>query len=1846
MELMWIAVIGAYVYSIYVCFQKGKPGFAWTGVAGLFPFFTPFLAWFPIVGALRPAMPGSPWILEREPEGTDKAYMSAPPPVVPEQGPMPGPTGVPSPHGAIPQFLDRAVAAGVIPDDVRTRLLDFHWAPPTPVREPNREEHPNPATEFLTRRPGPARPPATRPPTDDRRPAPEPVSTSAPSRQPEPQPARPPSPLQRRMSRVVESATELWDAASSDIALHGLAYLGVLLTFIGILGFLLFAFQDVPNSAQPLVEGFIAIVFFGWAWVLRRQGVSTVANALELIGGMTLPLILFAGFVDEAPIPPDATGGVLIATMTITALVLGAGFAAVARRRPDSMLRFLVAPMVWLAVLALGFVFKTDEPLRGIAITKLVSGQAALAAIAVAAVLVAVGRGALPGYGRSAMLAGFVGIPAAYALALGLATAESWRHPETGVVAGLATIASVHAVARYFDRTRLAMLATPVLLAGAIAPLIELTGLAWGGVVAAIAYLVVIERTAGNEEADQIVWIMAATGTAIGLAMALGDGPATVVGFTAVSLWAHGRRVTGLGIAGSSNVLAAAAAVLPIGIGWGIWTLLAPESALLLMAAIVFTVAVTVRLTRSTDMFWSVWPLANALIIAAPTTYVSLLTTALAPGSRHGPAFTLALTAGTVMLGRDWQELRVWLATAISIVAAMSYIEFPWAGALTAVAYLAILEWTAGRDEPNELTWVASVVACGLGLGMTLATAPAVVVGFGAASLWAHRRRLVGSPFDHHTGGGLTAAAALLPIGVGWGVWNLMAHYPALALMAAVVAGIALATRRLDPQDVFWSLWPPALALIVGGLATEQVFRSVSGEGPEALAPVTLLLVAATIAAGRRWPELRLWLASGSAATAVALGLEGATASPEMRALVWASTGLAAVALAGLTRRTLADHLAVVGHITVSGALLITVNAGTFAILMWAWTLSWLLSLIAGTGRRGSLTRLLKRSPGNANALQWIVPALFASSVPIAVIAAANLWPEFVAHRAWTGDALGLLAVAYATATRRLASGGPLRRVLAIGAVAMAVMGVAIAAPAPWATILATGSTMVTALVLAGDDRQTAFSWFAWLMSGVMAVLLAERAGVAPRHLYLVSLGWGVALLLGGLIADDIVAGRRERGEGLRARWARYPVFVGALAVPVSLAPVFARDARLLGWSSAAAAIGYFVVAALLRAGLASAPGYALMSVAAVALSPWSILEDPALLPAVAGVLVVVAMVAGRIQPAAVSGDVWLSWEIAPLLVAHVVGAAGLAVAHNTATPEVTWFLLGVISAAIALWRRRGLWVDASIVMFIVGAWYVGLGALALALAIMSLRAMVGVYLSDGDRRTPFHVVAVGAAAASWLIVLAWQGWDMAQAASHSALLFGFGSLAVAAALRRRLVKRDSAIVWGALTAAGVTATGFTAGAAEFTHATGTGEAGIAGLGVAIGLAAFALALELAAERLEPVLRYWAVVMAGASWAATLVGTATSVNDGIVLTSIAGGALALIVVEMTRRSAASLTIAQAWALLGAASVLIATLSAFLTIANNSTWQFGIATGLALLTAAAARGARPLNTPVLREASGLIGLAALASFLYGSGVGATGFATAMLIVAAGATVAILQVAGRREDAVWLPALQWLAVGANLTAAGFAISTAPQRSLIATVLLAGGIQSIAIGIGLERLALLAAGPPAIGVAFVLTVAEAVSGSVQWYTTPLALVILTEVEVVRLHRGGDSQLLTTQQLAALEWSGIALITVPAIVEMFFRGPFAGLLLFLVAALLLLWAILTRIRRRAVAAAAVAAGSAVMMASSALTLQVPDSAGFWIIAVGLGFAAMSIAGVIEASRSRQGRLVRRFDQLMDGWA
>src|SRR5512132_621116 len=114
-----------------------------------------------------------------------------------------------------------------------------------------------------------------------------------------------------RGSSLEERIGLLRGVIASDVAVHGLAYLGVLLLFSGSLGFMLFSFGSVRVGLRPLAEFSMPAVLLGSAWFLRRRRAPFVATALGLLGGLLLPVALFASFVDGVPIPPELHGAAL-----------------------------------------------------------------------------------------------------------------------------------------------------------------------------------------------------------------------------------------------------------------------------------------------------------------------------------------------------------------------------------------------------------------------------------------------------------------------------------------------------------------------------------------------------------------------------------------------------------------------------------------------------------------------------------------------------------------------------------------------------------------------------------------------------------------------------------------------------------------------------------------------------------------------------------------------------------------------------------------------------------------------------------------------------------------------------------------------------------------------------------------------------------------------------------------------------------------------------------------------------------------------------------------------------------------------------------------------------------------------------------------------------------------------------------------------------------------------------------------------------------------------------------------------------------------------------------------------
>ncbi|NCT91013.1 DUF2510 domain-containing protein [Cellulomonas sp. APG4] len=134
-----------------------------------------------------------------------------------------------------------------------------------------------------------------------------------------------------------------------DLTVHGLAYLGVLLLFVGVFGLVAFAFGDVAPAMRPVAELAVAVVPFVAALVLARSGAQFVARAMVAVGGLLLALMLVTSAVDGAPFPPDLHDAALPIGTALGCLALAGAYLLIARRRPGTALVAVVAPVLWLA---------------------------------------------------------------------------------------------------------------------------------------------------------------------------------------------------------------------------------------------------------------------------------------------------------------------------------------------------------------------------------------------------------------------------------------------------------------------------------------------------------------------------------------------------------------------------------------------------------------------------------------------------------------------------------------------------------------------------------------------------------------------------------------------------------------------------------------------------------------------------------------------------------------------------------------------------------------------------------------------------------------------------------------------------------------------------------------------------------------------------------------------------------------------------------------------------------------------------------------------------------------------------------------------------------------------------------------------------------------------------------------------------------------------------------------------------------------------------------------------------------------------------------------------------------
>jgi hypothetical protein len=252
---------------------------------------------------------------------------------------------------------------------------------------------------------------------------------------------------------------------------------------------------------------------------------------------------------------------------------------------------------------------------------------------------------------------------------------------------------------------------------------------------------------------------------------------------------------------------------------------------------------------------------------------------------------------------------------------------------------------------------------------------------------------------------------------------------------------------------------------------------------------------------------------------------------------------------------------------------------------------------------------------------------------------------------------------------------------------------------------------------------------------------------------------------------------------------------------------------------------------------------------------------------------------------------------------------------------------------------------------------------------------------------------------------------------------------------------------------------------------------------------------------------------------------------------------------------------------------------------------------------------------------------------------------MTIVAWTATLFAVVLMRRQRHSGWIEMSVVTGVAATLLAVPLAMSEYPVTELAVLTLITIGGQAIAYGIVFERRILIAVGPPVLGLAAVALMVESAAGSTLWYTVPIAIVMLAEADILHPMMSDHTDDHRSVALLILEWSGVALIGLPPLVEMFTTNVAFGLIGFALAVGLMAWALLTKVRRRVLAACVVATSSTMLSLAAVAVSNVQDSAAFWIIGGGIGFSIMLIAGFVEAYRSRSGVLMRRLGDLMEEW-
>ena len=683
----------------------------------------------------------------------------------------------------------------------------------------------------------------------------------------------------------------------SDLALHGIAYLGVLLLFAGVTGLIVFSFGGVDPWVRSMTELLVPAALFLSAWYLSSRGAKVVGDALELLGGAVTPIIVAAAFTDGAPVPPDVGGRLLPVVQGLAVALVAGVMAATTRRRPSSPLRFLVGPISWLgAGLAAGAL--RDPVPTGYETARPDVLQLAVVLAAIALTVLALSFRAAQGTLGSAVQA--VALPTAgvvYVLELALAGGEGWPAAST-IVTGFAAFVLLEATSSRLSNSVVDTLQFAVIGVAALrlSSVLEPQWIAVGSLITLLALLEYV----GHRRCDRLaIWVGLAA-TSMALLATLSDPITTAIGFGVLAIWGLWRYLVPADWLPVRDHLGAVPAVGTIVATAALWQMIDPGVAVVATSAAVLLLAIAGRMWRriSTDALWA-WfvPLAATIVWFASLGY--------GWGSNSVEvAIAGVMTSVTLALSALPLAARVWASSGALAWALANFAEaFEISRDVQAVALgiggLALVAGSLAFARPPCIHLAAVGHLVGL-LALAIPTwpgwAPTIVSALAAAGWWA-------TALIDDRGEAVHLAALRQVLDTGDEATHLLqvttesAGLGALGLTVVVTVSAAVAADpSIEPGLVMMAC---AAGVLLGAGVVRAVHWKRARRTVFEWATFAGAVAVAITAIAETGPDSDDW--SAIATTAIGLAVTATATAPRPRAFVWAAWagGAAIVVLLG-----------------------------------------------------------------------------------------------------------------------------------------------------------------------------------------------------------------------------------------------------------------------------------------------------------------------------------------------------------------------------------------------------------------------------------------------------------------------------------------------------------------------------------------------------------------------------------------------------------------------------------------------------------------------------------------------------------------------------------------------------------------------------------------------------------------------------------------------------------------------------------------------------------------------------------------------------------------------------------